>query len=206
MEKGYQLIVDYVEGRISAEEFQKQVLTNRFLQKILQKKMSTRYGFLIKYKYCLYDYLCKEWDFVHRKWSSYTIQNMLQEVLSAYLDDNNIKYQLYSKYAEDYTFLLSIQPTWLDVDDDSIFKQIISDIPQDLSKSKRVKLGKEKVKSLFKYDKTYPRWIQNPEWPIVNGKPLVFSHQEKAKDGDIRTYYYFYDEDTKEQTIIEQFD
>lgn len=206
MKKEYQYIIDYVEGRISSDEFQKQFVTNKFLQKILKKKLSQRYNFLMNYNYSLYDYLCKEWDFVHRKWSSYTIQNMLQEVLSAFLDDNNIKYELYPKYAEEYTFLLNIQPAWLDIDDDNIFQQIIDSISQDVSQTQRIKLGKEKVRALFKYDKTYPRWVQSPEWPIVNGKPLVFSHQEKAKDGDIRTYYYFYDEDTKEETVIEQFE
>lgn len=77
-------------------------------------------------------------------------------------------------------FVLDIQPSWLDIEDDSIFQQILAEIPQELSKAQRIKLGKERVKKLFKYDKTYPRWIQSPKWPIVNGKPLVFSHQLKA--------------------------
>ena len=201
----YQIIVDYVEGRLPAEEFHKQFLTNKFLQRVLQNKMSSRYTFLSAYDYSLYNYLLNEWQFVHRKWNSFTIQNMLQEVLTAYLDDNNIKYNLYPKYAEEYIFLLSIQPSWLDIDDDFIFQQIMQEIPQDLPKTQRIKMGKEKIKAMFKYDKTYPRWIQDPEWPIVNGKPLVFSHQERVKGDDFHTLYYFYDEDTKEVTVIEQF-
>lgn len=112
---------------------------------------------------------------------------------------------MFEKYSHNYDFLLDIQPTWLDIDDDCILHQILDEIPKTLSKTQRVKLGKEKVKELFKYDKTYPRWIQNPEWPIAHGKPLVFSHQEKVKGDDCHNYYYFYDEDTKEETIIEQF-
>ena len=73
-----------------------------------------------------------------------------------------------------------------------------------MSKTKRVAWGKARIKELFKYDKTYPRWIQYPEWPIVNGKPLVFSHQKKAGKGDERVYYYFYDPDTKKETAITQ--
>lgn len=29
---------------------------------------------------------------------------------------------------------------------------------------------------------------------------------KKAKGGDIRTYYYFYDEDTQKETVVEQFE
>ncbi len=66
---------------------------------------------------------------------------------------------------------------------------------------------KEEVKKHFTCDVKMPRWVQNCECPFnKNGKPMVFSHQEKAKGGDIRTYYYFYDKDTKEETVIKQFD
>ena len=46
--------------------------------------------------------------------------------------------------------------------------------------------------------------IQSPEWPIVNGKPLVFRGQSKEKKYDERVFYYFYDPDTGEETVIEQ--
>lgn len=62
-----------------------------------------------------------------------------------------------------------------------LLKPLIESIPKDLSKTKRVAMGKEKIRALFRYDKSYPRWIQGAEWPIVNGKPLVFSHQERIK-------------------------
>ena len=86
-----------------------------------------------------------------------------------------------------------------------LLKPLIESIPKDLSKTKRVAMGKEKIRALFRYDKSYPRWIQGAEWPIVNGKPLVFSHQERIKGDDWHVLYYFYDPDTKEQTVVEQF-
>ena len=206
MKKEYKIIVDYVEGRLSAESFHNQFLTNKSLQSLLRKKMPTKYSFLSEYNYSLYDLMQKDWWFVRHRWNSYTIRYMLQQILSAFLDENKVKYTLYSKYREEYSFLLKIQPAWLYFDDDSIFQKIMDEIPQDLPKTKRIAMGKEKIKALFKYDKTYPRWVQSPEWPIVNGKPLVFSHQQKAKGGDIRTYYYFYDEDTEKETVIVQFE
>ena len=100
---------------------------------------------------------------------------------------------------------MKIQPDWLDVLDDSILQPIIDSIPAGLSKTKRIVMGKEKIRAMFRYDKTYPRWVQSPEWPIVDGKPLVFSHQEKVNGTDMFTKYYFYDPDTKKETVIEQF-
>lgn len=205
MKDGYKIIVDYVEGGLSSSEFKKLLSTDKSLIKILKQKMSHEYGFLANYDFSLYNYLKTAYDFTMRDWSGLTICNMLQEVLCAFLDDKGILYNVYKGYGEKYGYLLDIQPTWLDISDDGIFQQILDEIPQELSKTQRIKLGKERVKELFKYDKTYPRWIQSPEWPIVNGKPLVFSHQEKVKDDDFHTYYYFYNEDTKEQTVIEQF-
>lgn len=205
MKKEYQIIVDYVEGRMSAEAFKKELLQNSLLEKELAKWQCKKEA-LKDYGYNFYEFLIKDWRFNCTNWNNVTIRYYLLWWLEKLLMDTNISFLPCKKYEEDYSFLLDIQPTWLDINDDTIFQQIIDEIPQDLSKSQRIKLGKEKVKALFKYDKTYPRWIQDPEWPIVNGKPLVFSHQEKAKGEDIRTYYYFYDEDTKEEKVIEQFD
>ena len=204
MKKEYQIIVDYVEGRMTAEAFNKELLQNSLLKKELAKWQCKKEA-LKDYGYNFYEFLIKDWRFKCTNWNNVTIRYYLLWWLEKLLMDTNISFLPCKKYEEDYNFLLDIQPTWLDINDDTIFQQIINEIPQDLSKSQRIKLGKEKVKALFKYDKTYPRWIQDPEWPIVNGKPLVFSHQEKVKGDDFHTYYYFYDENTKEQTVIEQF-
>lgn len=205
MKKEYQVIVDYVEGNISAARFHQMFLTDKKLKKILQKRMSKEYMFLSDYDYSLYNYLCNEYEFKNRNWDSISMRLSLQAELKRFLDYLKIPYTSYEKYHEEYSFVLSIQPSWLDIDDDSIFQKILAEIPENLSKTQRVKVGKDKIRQLFKYDKTYPRWIQDPEWPIVNGKPLVFSHQENVKGEDFHTYYYFYDEDTKEQTVVEQF-
>ncbi len=202
----FQPILDYVEGRMSVTEFQHLFMTNKALRRILKIHIRKDYDFLSDYHYNLFEYLSDEYDFKNKTWDCISMRSGLQYVLCVFLDNFGIEYVRCQKYRNDYSFLLDIQPDWLDVLDDSILQPIIDSIPKDLSKTKRIAMGKEKIRALFKYDKTYPRWVQSPEWPIVNGKPLVFSHQEKAKGGDIRTYYYFYDEDTKEQTVIEQFD
>jgi len=206
VKKDFQPILDYVEGRMSITEFQRLFDTDKSLQSTLKLPMDKKYTFLKLYGYNYYNFFKNYYDYKDRNWNTIANRYGIQAELKRLLDEYGISYNALSKYKEEYGFLIDIQPVWTFSNDDSILQPIIDSIPKDLPKTKRIALGKEKIKALFKYDKTYPRWVQGAEWPIVNGKPLVFSHQEKAKGGDIRTYYYFYDEDTKEETVIEQFD
>ena len=162
-------------------------------------------SYLKAYNYNIYDYLTTQLAYSKGFWDCTYIRYVMWYNVNEWLKYHKIKCNPSLKYDQDYDYLLDIQPSWLDiVDDQGIFDKIIAQVPQDLSKAKRIQWGKEQLKKLFRYDKTYPRWIQAPEWPIVNGKPLVFSHQKKAGKDDVRTLYYFYDPDTKAETIITQ--
>lgn len=200
----YQPIIDYVEGRMTAEDFRKELLHGSSLKTIFSKWKNTIF-ILKEYNYNFYDFLIEDWRFKRSSWNNITTNYYLSWWLEKFLSDNNISFQAFPKYKEDYRFLLDIQPSWVDCRDDSILQPIIDSIPKDLSKTKRIAMGKEKIKALFKYDKSYPRWIQEAEWPIVNGKPLVFSHTENVDGNPEHKRYYFYDPDTNEQTVVEQF-
>ena len=202
--KKYQPIIDYVEGRMSVTEFQKMFNEDRSLRKTLNQPMDKKYGFLKNYDFILADMLDKDPIYADRNWNTITLRRRVQAVLVAFLENFGVKSTLYTIYKEEFILLLSIQPSWLRVQDDTL-DSIVYEIPKDLSKTKQIAWGKQRVKELFRYDKSYPRWIQGAEWPIVNGKPLVFSHQERIKGDDYHVLYYFYDPDTKEQTVVEQF-
>ncbi len=202
MQKEIQIMIDYVEGRLSIDKFKLEFETNKDLINQLHKKIN-------KYAYncCnnnIYDYMVIRLKLVG--WESIRAKACVWCELCEWLDENGVSYsKTFDKYVEDYKMLLDIQPSWLDISDDQgIFDNILKEIPKDLSKSKQIGWGKAKVKELFKYDKTYPRWVQGGEWPIVNGKPLVFSHQKKLGKDDERVHYFFYDPDTKEEVIVEQ--
>ena len=202
--KNLQPILDYVEGRMSATEFQHLFETDKTLQNTLKKRMR-QYSCYREYGYNLYNMFKNDYDYKNRNWDTISCRSALQGELTRLLDEYGISYKEYKKYDQEYYFLLDIQPSWVDCRDDSILVPLIESIPNNLSKTKRIAMGKEKIRALFRYDKTYPRWIQEAEWPIVNGKPLVFSHQERIKGDDWHVLYYFYDPDTKEQTVVEQF-
>lgn len=200
----YKPIVDYVEGKTHVCEFQKLFNSDSSLQRLLKQRMNTKYGYLKQYDYTLFNALTQNPTYANRNWNSIHLRSKLQLCLMSFLDNFGVKYTPYAKYGEEVDFLLDIQPSWLFVLDDTL-DSIVYEIPADLPKTKRIAMGKAKIKEMFHYDKTYPRWVQEPEWPIVNGKPLVFSHQQKAKGDDFHFCYYFYNPDTKEETIVEQF-
>ncbi len=203
MKHEIEIIVDYVEGKLNICDFREEFLNNHKLKRLLENKVVI--ACYKNYDYNLFDYLYRQLNPQTNNWNNIYSRYVLWFNLRTFLSYNNIPFNEYTKYDEDYAFLLEIQPCWLDItDDQGIFDKIIAEVPKDLSKTKRIQWGKNKLKELFKYDKTYPRWIQDPEWPIVDGKPLVFAHQQKAGKDDERTYYCFYDPETGTQTIITQ--
>ena len=202
MKKEIQIMIDYVEGIKNINEFRHDLESNLALQNFLKKKVKEPH--LSYYNYNYYEYIYRQYQYI-KNWDIIYVRSNLQDALEDYLTYFGYSSKKYPKYYDDYMMLLDIQPSWLDcVDDQGIFDQIIAEIPQNLSKSKRIQWGKLKLKELFRYDKTYPCWVQSPEWPIVNGKPLIFSHQKRAGKDDERTFFYFYDPETKEETIVTQ--
>ncbi len=206
MQPEIQILIDYVEGKIDINEFRNCFERNLRLQMILKEKFDLNYVAYKKYNNNLYCYLTENYDFKNINWDVVETRYSLYIELCRWLDWFKIPYKKdYTKYIDDYDFLLDIQPSWLDISDDQgLFDKVISEIPNSLSKTKRIQLGKAKIKELFRYDKTYPRWVQDPEWPIIDGVPLVFSHQSKEKKDDERVYYYFYHPKTKKQVVVEQ--
>jgi len=201
-----QIILDFVEGRMPIDEFQTAFTTNDLLRRLLGCQIPIEF-YKRYYKGNVAYYLDYELKQSKGKWGSVWSKNAVQHALCNWLDFKGIKYVKYPKYRDDYLIILDIQPSWIEtVDDQGIFDKVLAEIPKDLSKTKQIAWGKARLKELFRYDKTYPHWVQGGEWPIVNGKPLVFSHQKKAGKDDVRTYYYFYDPDTKEETVITQMD
>ena len=195
-EKAIQSIVDYVEGEINILQFQELLETNRKLQGILSDYAKSVNNCIFGKEIIKYTIQLK---------NSISDKESLQEILEGILKRYMVEYRAYDMYKKNLDYILDIQPSWLDcVDDQGIYDKILEEVPKDISKTKQIAWGKARIKELFRYDKTYPRWVQSPEWPIVNGKPLVFSHQSKEKKDDERVYYYFYDPETKEETVIMQ--
>lgn len=205
MKDELKIIIDYVEGKLDINDVKMLIINDKHLQNLLKKPFDFNRIAYARYHFNIYEYLGSECHF-DRNWDTVDTRCVVYLEFTRLLDFKKIKYNKeFTKYIDDYRYILAIQPSWLDIiDDQGIFDKIIAEAPADVSKTKRIEWGKARIKELFRYDKTYPRWVQSPEWPIVNGKPLVFSHQSKEKKDDERVFYYFYDPDTKEETVVEQ--
>ena len=135
--KKYQPIIDYVEGRMPITEFRKMFNEDRSLRKTLSQPMRKTWVFLKNYGYNICDKLTNDDTYAGRDWNCIELRQRLQQVLSAFLDNFNIKYVFYQKYLDDINLLIKIQPSWLYVLDDSL-DHIVYEIPKDLSKTKQI--------------------------------------------------------------------
>jgi len=126
-------------------------------------------------------------------------------IVKRYFVRRKKKLNFTNKDSDLYGLLVEIQPDWLDIRDENFLLSILNAAPENLIQTKKIRFCKDKIKELFRYDSKPPKWIQSPEWPIVNGQPLVFKKQSKETLDDERVYYYFYHPTTKEETIITQF-
>lgn len=196
--KAIKIMTEFVEGRMSIQDFKYQWDNNPIIIKTFANYPNRPYKMN-----CGYDYIGYISSFdINKRGDALNFHGFIRE----FLELNGYPCTPTDYYDKRYEFILKIQPNWLDIyDEDFLEKQIISQIPEGLSEPKTIAWCKARIKELFRYDDKPPRWVQGAEWPIKNGKPLVFRNQVRVKGDDYRVLYYFYDPETGEEEIVEQF-
>ncbi len=124
MKKGYQPILDYVEGRISAEEFQNFFMTKSEVKNVLKQPMSAEYAYLKDYGWSMYKYLQCKFGGYNKNWNTIRNRRRIQIVLSQFLNNFNIQHTQYPKYREESDFILDIcveqrKIVWITLKDDT---------------------------------------------------------------------------------------
>ena len=197
--KAIQIMKDFVEGRMSIQDFKVQFDKNPIIKNTFaiypNRPCKTE---------CGYDYIpYMEKKDINTRGGALCWQGFIEEFLKL----NNYPCTPTEEYSQRFIFLLQIQPGWLDIIDETFLnEQIISKMPVGLTEPKQIKWCKDRIKELFRYDARPPRWVQSSEWPIVNSKPLVFKGQSKTQKDDERVYFYFYDPDTGvEETVTQMY-
>ena len=111
-----------------------------------------------------------------------------------------------------FDFMLDACPEAVDGPEvEQVIEDLLESLPAELSKAKRVKLFKDKVKEVFPTaGGKWPRWVQGAEWPLgMNGKPMRFVEQKRKKGKEyanmLYTQFFFEDVDTGETRVIDQF-
>ena len=148
----------------------------------------------------------------HRdRWGLYlNIHDAISKLLKKAFPHENINVS--DEIEKRFDFGLNAIPEYLGgVEVSDIVDDIIDSIPQNLSKSARIKLCKEKLREQFHIESNkYPRWIQEAEWPMgEDGIPMKFISQKRKKgksyDTMLFTEFLFEDVKTGKQRIVEQF-
>ena len=130
-------------------------------------------------------------------------------LITAFPDDKIVEDQTLHEKS---LFMIDACPEYIGGSEvEHLLDELLETLPENLSKTKRMKLYREKLKELFPMrDKKYPRWVQDADWPAsASGKPMRFVEQKKAKGKAyaemMLTHYIFEDVDTGEQRVIDQF-
>ncbi|MDR3292743.1 MAG: hypothetical protein LBT20_01405 [Clostridiales bacterium] len=193
---GYtEIMVDFAEGRITAELFVDVLRSSIDIREILNEKIGRDVSSYI---------LTRNVNSVSGCFSVYSI-------IADYLKLINVSFVADEGYLERFRFLLDAVCGYLEEDsavERYIDEKIIKTMPDNLSKTKQIAYCKKRQKELFRYDDKPPRWIQNCEWAFnEKGEPMVFRYQKEIQEGAFTKFlYYFYDPLTGETVEVEQYD
>lgn len=194
------IILDFAEGRMTAEDFWKLFQENQVLQREIIEDLD---------KNKLPDACFDPIAFLNKgvNLQSYGATSNLHGIAQVILEDNNIACTPTEFYSKRNRFLIKIQPDWLDLkaSNEPFLIQLVESAPKGLTEAQKLNWCKDELKKLFKYDSKPPRWVQHAEWPIINGKPLVFRSQSKERIESELVKFFFYDPETGEETVVEQY-
>lgn len=217
LKKNENLIIlkQFATGKVSTEEFWEEYKINEKLRNILiqdrkrpkgYNKFSKELGrFVLVKDYKDHQYFLNP-DNLLEKFNINRLDHKCELfiIVKRYFLERHSKIQFYNKDEDFYVYLKKMLPPWLDNLDSQFMLEIFNSAPKDLNKEQKIKWCKNKIKELFLYLKKPPQWIQEAEWPIINGQPLVFIYQEGAAN-DGKVIYYFTDQNTEEHKTVVQF-
>jgi len=200
MQPELQQVLDFVEGRMSAEQFERALMENPKFEELLSTsrvKFSAQNVDTTTYLYVVGLQLKN-------------IGNALNahHVLKKHLDAVGISYKPTELYSETYDLFITSQPKWIECGDDELFRQQILPFATASSKAEKKLQLRNRFLVLFRYAKNPPEWIQGGAWPIEDGKPLYFLGQVQVDAPelfhDIGAAYLFINQSTRETKVVIQ--
>jgi len=191
------IIVKFVERKISIEDFLESLYHDEELEKILSEDI----------KLSPFTYLGETTYLYLLDQNINTPGGLLNSlsVLEEFLEKKQVKFEKNNEAAKQYSLMLKVQPNWLDIPD-WYLKKILELSDNRTGKELEVFL-REKIKHDFRYTKKPPKWVQNPAWIIRDNKPLLFIGQLEL---DFETFhdkgavYVFLDTESGEIETVKQ--
>lgn len=196
--KEIKIMKDYLTGVYSTDEFWNILNSNENLMNLLvnnkKRSQSSKNNDYPRYIYKMYE---------NNRSLSMKIQLMF--TITNFLTTNKIEYKILNREYKKYSLFQSFLPSWLKIDDEQYLENLWNNSPNDLTKTDRIKWCKNWLKEHFVFKNKPPKWLQEPEWPIINNKPLIFVEQKTDTENPSKEIYTFVDENGKKY-FVEQFD
>ena len=190
------IIIKFVEGKITVKEFQEELRTNDELVKVLSENIAKSSAHLTEES--LYEYM--------ERTDINTLRGLVNSLgnLREFLKDQQIIFEFNEEPLNMLMLIRDVQPNWIDLPGwymDKLINKFEGQNGKELKDSMKSQILEE-----FRYLKK-PRWLQSPDWLFVDERPLLFIGQLDIKElrCDTAQVYVFLDEETDTYHFTEQF-
>lgn len=192
------ILIEFVEGRLDGPELEAALATD---------EMKTLLGVFEEARYPASTNFHRK---LHNKQDRSTLGGLVnaEGIIENFLTKAEVSFQSVQRFGNAYSLILKSVPAYVDPPMEFMTEKIL---PHDssLSDAQKKKLIKERIAQYFKSADKPPKWIQNPDWPIRDGKPLIFIGQIAINAPDLfhdrGAAYLFYDPDQGEYETLTQF-
>ena len=197
------LFLGYVSGDIDIREFWDNYKSSLLMQNALMKlkpyKGVHSLPFTIEKLFLIPKNLLDKFDM-----SLFSHRVQLYHMAECYLLTHKINFISRNRDKLKYDLIAETLPFYVLVliDNMDYLYHILETAPKGLSENEFKIWAKNKFIALFRYDDIPPDWLQDPEWPFMQGEPLCFRSQEETNNGIVK--YYFYSPKTNEEVVVEQ--
>lgn len=211
--------IDYLEGRILPAEYESMIENDEGLYRWIQNMVPDGKQF----SYCtppskelvFYPYDIRDVMKVHERLSyggpkgtpsyHYHIHAAILHLFTVAFP--NIQITADKRFSVMRELCLSAVPSYIggsEVVQHNIIGKLLENIPVNLPISKQRQLAKVRIREAFHIeDNKYPRWIQAPEWPINNGKPMKYLKTVRVNSEFLQ--HFFVDDDTGDVKVVDDF-
>ena len=190
------MIVQFVERKMSTNEFLENLYHNKELEAILSEDITlSPFTFFGE---TTYFYLLNQ--------NMNTPGGLLNSlsILEEFLEKKQVRFKKNREAAEAYSLLLKVQPDWIDIPDwymKKLLEKSGNNEGQELEEFLRGTIKQE-----FRYLKKPPKWLQSAQWIYKNEVPLLFVEQIDITEirHDIAQLYVFFDKKSNQFSFVEQ--
>ena len=182
--KAIEILKNFVEEKLSTEELENSLYSNQELISLLENTKAKPY----MNSNSTYEYL------ISQDLTSLDAKLNLMDIFREILDYKHIPYSSNSTTEKNFDLILEAIPNWIPADMGYLNSLY------DKYQPKTVTIFKKIIKEHFICMDKHPKWLQEPDWPIVDNIPAMFLGQldiSKLKH-DTTYLYIFWDKKNKQ--------